>query len=749
MIEAMACGTPVIAWRCGSVPEVVEDGVTGFIVDTLDEAVAAVHAVRRARPRARPRARSSGASRPQAMARRYSAALLAALRASTAPRSASARPRERPTTSPAAAARRTTRGRLPPARAAQRLFALKDGDTFVVADAFGDIVGEGDGLFHNDTRLLSRFRLLLGGAPPTLLSSAVSQDNVFFTANLTNRPLPPLGEPVHARGRDPRRARAASCGTTGSTSASRCANYSDRRRALPLRLEFAADFRDMFEVRGPSRATRGAVCGRRVDGARGRAALQGLDGAVRAACVIAFSEAPRRIDAQAAPTSTVTLRPAQRHELYRRGRARRAPSRRRAQRFRDAAAQARAQPCARGAAAAPGCAPPAGCSTSGSTSRAPTWRCSPPSCRPGPIPTPASPGSRPPSAATRSSPRCRCCGSIRRWRAACCASWRRTRRRRPRASTTPRPARSCTRRARARWPRCGELPFGQLLRRRRHHAAVRDAGRRLRASAPATWPDRRAWPALDGRDALDRGRRRRGPRRASSTTPAAQTTGLANQGWKDSDDSVFHADGRSPVGPIALVEVQGYAFAASRPWPCWRARAATPRRGRALAARARGCAEAVEERFWMEDMGFYALALDGEGEPCRVRASNAGHLLFSGLPSRRARARAWPSSCSRRAFNSGWGIRTLAVGEPRYNPMSLPQRLGLAARHRAVRGGPGALRRARRRGAAAERHVRGRGSVRHAAARAVLRLPARAPASRRSPTPWPACRRPGRRARCS
>ena len=81
----------------------------------------------------------------------------------------------------------------PPARSGQRLFVLKEGDSFLVADAMGDITGDGDGLFHNDTRLLSTFRVLMDGRSPTLLSSAVSQDNAFFTANLTNHPLPPLG----------------------------------------------------------------------------------------------------------------------------------------------------------------------------------------------------------------------------------------------------------------------------------------------------------------------------------------------------------------------------------------------------------------------------------------------------------------------------------------------------------------------------------------------------------------------------
>src|SRR3954467_12186074 len=81
-------------------------------------------------------------------------------------------------------------------RVPYRLYALKDRDTFLVADAFGDVVGMGDGLFHDDTRILSRFQLLLGSHPPSLLSAAIAQDNVFFTSHTANQRLPFPGGPV-------------------------------------------------------------------------------------------------------------------------------------------------------------------------------------------------------------------------------------------------------------------------------------------------------------------------------------------------------------------------------------------------------------------------------------------------------------------------------------------------------------------------------------------------------------------------
>jgi len=149
----------------------------------------------------------------------------------------------------------------------------------------------------------------------------------------------------------------------------------------------------------------------------------------------------------------------------------------------------------------------------------------------------------------------------------------------------------------------------------------------------------------------------------------AAGTGLSNQGWKDSHDSVFHADGRIPTGPIALVEVQGYVFAALQGM----AELACQRGEEELAAgwseRAETLRAAVEARFWMEEAGCYCIAIDGNGDQCAVRASNAGHLLFVGLPGPERAARVAEQLLSGH-FYSGWGIRTLADDELLFNPMS-------------------------------------------------------------------------------
>ncbi len=145
--------------------------------------------------------------------------------------------------------------------------------------------------------------------------------------------------------------------------------------------------------------------------------------------------------------------------------------------------------------------------------------------------------------------------------------------------------------------------------------------------------------------------------------------GLANQGWKDSHDSIFHADGRDALGPIALCEVQAYVYAAKRAGAELALALGHVGRVEALNRSAEQLRVAFEEKFWLEDLGTYALALDGEKQPCRVRASNAGHALMAGIVSPERAVRVADLLTGDRFF-TGWGIRTLAMGEARYNPMS-------------------------------------------------------------------------------
>ncbi|MGE8944113.1 glycogen debranching N-terminal domain-containing protein [Leptospira interrogans] len=146
-------------------------------------------------------------------------------------------------------------------------------------------------------------------------------------------------------------------------------------------------------------------------------------------------------------------------------------------------------------------------------------------------------------------------------------------------------------------------------------------------------------------------------------------TGLANQGWKDSCDSIFHADGQLADGPIALVEVQAYAYEAKRLAARAARRLGKTLRAQQLEASANSLKDKFESAFWCDDIGMYVLALDGHKRQCRVRASNAGHALATGIASRN-RADQTSEHLLGAAFFSGWGVRTIADTEARYNPMS-------------------------------------------------------------------------------
>lgn len=144
---------------------------------------------------------------------------------------------------------------------------------------------------------------------------------------------------------------------------------------------------------------------------------------------------------------------------------------------------------------------------------------------------------------------------------------------------------------------------------------------------------------------------------------------LVQQGWKDSDDSVMHADGTLAPHPISLCEVQGYLYAAKREMSRLAAAMGEARWAEKLAKEADAVKARFEKDFWIQDLGTYALALDGAGRPCKVRSSNAGQCLFTGIVAKE-RAPALVRGLLAENMFSGWGVRTLAEGEARYNPMS-------------------------------------------------------------------------------
>jgi len=548
-------------------------------------------------------------------------------------------------------------------RTPQRMFALKDRDTFVVADSLGDIVGAGDGVFHDDTRILSRWQMLVDGDRPTLLAGAVSQDNVMFTAQGLNKALPAPGGPITPPG-ILHLERKRFVWEERLYERVTVANYGVEPVTLPLSFEFDADFRDMFEVRGARRPTQGAHHAPHI-GERGvQFRYRGLDGVART-CTVAFSEPPSRLAANCAEFM-YALEPGGRLELHIEiGAHETTPPTR--ERFRAAAARARWEMRARrrhGARLTSGGRLFNGWIEKSIADLALLTT----SLETGPYPYAGIPWFS--TAFGRD-------GVITAWQvlwfdpslargvltflaahqAEAVSAFR-----------DSQPGKIMHETRRGEMAALGEVPFA------RYYGGVDTTP--LFVALAGAYLDRtddlalieRLWPALERAAAWITSCADSDPR-GLLTYARGRESGLSNQGWKDSGDSVFHADGRIPKGPIALVEVQGYVYAAF----CSMARLAG-RQGDDEAAvdwdrRAKAIRKTVERRFWMEDQGFYGIALDGDGALCRVRASNPGHLLFCGLPSPE-RARRVADQLLSPGFNSGWGVRTLATGQARYNPMS-------------------------------------------------------------------------------
>ena len=545
----------------------------------------------------------------------------------------------------------------------ETLMALKDADTFLVADHWGDVKSGADGLFDRDTRLLSHLVLTVGRARPSRLSSGVTKDNVFFTCHSTNRPLPPMGgrsAPAGVLHLERRRF----LWDKRLFERVRMVNHGIEDILLPLAFDFGADFADIFQVRGTPRAKRGEVHAPSMDGRRVTFRYTGLDETVRTSC-LSFSEPPARLSASRAEfmfslpkgknldlyiecgvdacdtpdkdrwrLNAVQARLAIRRRL-RRGASVRAP---RNPRINDWLTQSRTDVALL-------------------TTDLPT----------GPYPYAGVPWFSTPFGRD---------GIITAWQMlwidpslargvlTYLASRQATE---VNAFMDSAPGKIMHETRGGEMSVLGEVPFGL------YYGGVDTtclfvalAGAYLKRTGDLA-TIRRLWPNLiaaagwmtdygdsNGDGLIDYAR--------------AAETGLSNQGWKDSEDSIFDRDGCFPKGPVALLEVQGYAFAA------WTAMAdmgvlLSDSRSQEWRARAETVRSLVEDRFWMEDQNFYAVALDGDGRQMQAIGSNAGHLLFSGLP-KPERARLVTRRMLTAEFRSGWGLRTLAKGQARFNPMS-------------------------------------------------------------------------------
>lgn len=543
------------------------------------------------------------------------------------------------------------------------LFALKDGDTFVVCDSHGDIAGKGDGLFRDDTRMLSGLLLRIAGFKPNLLSAARSRDNVFLNAHLVNNPLTPLGGPAMPGGViHLKRTKLLWRGCLYERI--QCTNYSDCEGLLPLSFRLAADFADMFEVRGSKRKSRGRLEEPQVGRARVTFRYEGLDGILRSTS-IAFSEPPSRLEANEAQFP-LTLPPGGRKDIYLEiaSRIEDIPNR---ERFRHAAARARWDMRKRLRRPARPVTPGRLFNAWLERSRADLALLTTelPS---GPFPYAGIPWFSTPFGRDAVVTALQTLWLDPALAHGVLSYLAQTQAKDTSSFKDSAPGKIMHETRKGEMTAIGELPFGQ------YYGGIDTTP--LFVMLAGAYADRTGdlalidtlWPALTAalrwiENVID------GDNHSLLVYRRGEKSGLANQGWKDSEDSIFHADGRMAKGPIALVEVQAYAFAALLVMAHLAEKRADIESAVDWRARAEALRRRVEDGFWMADRGFYGIAIDGDGALCRVVASNPGHLLYVGLPTPERAHRVVEMLLSAR-MDSGWGVRTLASGEAHFNPMS-------------------------------------------------------------------------------
>ncbi len=544
---------------------------------------------------------------------------------------------------------------------------LKHADTFGIFDRHGDVrpLGfENQGIFHEGTRFVSRWKLGINGTSPLLLSSSVKEDNDFLVVDMTN-PVLKLSEDRSISHDVIHLTRTIFLWESDFFERLEIASFALQSVSLCIDLSFQADFVDLFEVRGNARKQRGQMLPPTMAQDGLTLAYQGLDGVTRQTR-IHFSTPPAELSSERA-VFHVNLQPQERthidsrlscvvgrkliseesfhgafgkvhdsYENYHKGLTEIETSN---PQFNDWIQQSRADLHLLLTQTADGPYPYAGI----------PWF----SCifgRDGIVTALETLWLHPEIA--------RCVLSYLATRQATDII----------PSRDAEPGKILHEERKGEMVALGEVPFGC------YYGSIdstplwlilagcyyeRTADREFVAQLwpnierALTWID--SYGDCDGDGFVDYRQR--------------ATGGLSNQGWKDADDSVFHADGSLPVAPIALCEVQGYVYEA-------KLRAAQiaeilghDDRAKELREAAQGLKARFHEAFWCESIQSYALALDGRKQPCRVRSSNAGQCLFTGIAQPEAAA-AIKDGLLTKAFFSGWGIRTIPTPEPRYNPMS-------------------------------------------------------------------------------
>lgn len=550
----------------------------------------------------------------------------------------------------------------------RRLLILKHDDTFAVFDPNGDAIagpGSPEGIFHRDTRYLSHLYLTVENMRPMLLSSTLRDDNVTLTCDLTNPDLVGADgsvllehDSIHIR-------RTRFLRESGCFERLTIKNF-DHPRRIRLDIDFGCDFADLFEVRGSKRRQRGQIHPPVVKEGRVLLSYTGLDERTRTTTV-SFDPAPQILNGTRA--RFLLDLPHKRNcsvflQIQCDERSAASPSRRRFfvalrdnlrdersasiratsittsnEIFNEAIQRSVADLSMLVTTTPEGPYPYAGIPWFSTvfgrdaiiTAMEVLWL--DPEIARGVL------GHLAANQATTVNP-----------------------------EADAEPGKILHELRYGEMAELGEVPF------RRYYGSIDStplfvmlAGAYLRRTADLETV-RRLWPHIEAALAwIDQYGDRDGDGFVEYGRMSPE--GLVNQGWKDSQDSIFHADGTLAQGPIALVEVQAYVYGA------WMAAAEMARQQNKVEAAQHYERKAIllrdrfDSAFFDEALGTYVLALDGHKRPCRVRSSNAGHALFAGI-AREERAESVMRTLMSAASFCGWGVRTIASTEARYNPMS-------------------------------------------------------------------------------